>query len=103
MTRSQHDPPSGNQYEYWRKKLKPQIESVKAALAARTPASELADVLLREHGLGSIHIIMIFREATGASLGDLKSFGQWWDSSKGVIDAAAFDAWADEVLRSEHR
>jgi len=40
---------------------------------------------------------VIFREATGASLRDLKAFGQWWGQD-GVTDCAAFDAWAREVL-----
>jgi hypothetical protein len=41
---------------------------------------------------------MIFREATDASLGDLKAFGQWW-GQHGVADSQAFDAWAAEVLQ----
>lgn len=101
MTDSRRDQPpeSGNQHDYWCQKLKPQIEDVRQKLAAGVRASELADILFKEHGLGSIQIIMVFQEATSADLRDLKSFGQWWDSSKGVTDPTAFDAWADEVLK----
>tara|TARA_R110002073_G_scaffold103264_1_gene233825 strand:+ start:367 stop:513 length:147 start_codon:yes stop_codon:yes gene_type:complete len=46
-----------------------------------------------------MEIILVFREATGAGLADLKCFGQWWSETTGVTDVAAFDAWADEVLK----
>ncbi len=44
-----------------------------------------------------MHLLVVFKEATGASLGDLKSFGRWW-GRHGVTDEVAFDAWGAEVL-----
>ena len=93
-------PPSGNQADYWRKKLAPQIRRVRDALAVGVAASALADSLKKE-GLGAMFIITVFHEATGASLGDLKLFSQWWSTETGVTDAASFDAWADEVFKKK--
>jgi hypothetical protein len=42
-------------------------------------------------------MLAIFREVTGASIPDLKAFGQWW-GHQGVTDPAAFDDWARTVL-----
>jgi hypothetical protein len=76
----------------------PQIERVKVALRAGVRPSEIANSLHAE-GIGAVPLIAIFHEATGAPLGDLKAFGQWW-SHEGVTDARAFDDWAAEVLRA---
>lgn len=76
--------------------LRPQIEQARAHFAARRHASEIAN-LLHAQGLSAIQLIVVFREATGASIGDLKAFGQWWGRA-GVTDEIAFDAWAADVL-----
>lgn len=76
----------------------PQIARVKDQLRAGVRPSEIANAL-RAEGLGAVPLVAIFHEATGAPLGDLKAFGQWW-SHAGVTDARAFDDWAAEVLRA---
>tara|TARA_R110002096_G_C14655898_1_gene726939 strand:- start:8082 stop:8378 length:297 start_codon:yes stop_codon:yes gene_type:complete len=96
MTNSQ--PPAGNQHPHLSKKLQTAIEHARQALASGTAASTLANAL-NQQGLGGMEIILVFREATGAGLADLKCFGQWWSETTGVTDVAAFDAWADEVLK----
>ena len=53
---------------------------------------------LHQRGLGAIQIMLVFRQATGASIPDLKAFGQWW-GLEGVTDVAAFDSWAAQVFR----
>jgi hypothetical protein len=73
----------------------PEIERVRAQLRSGVRPSEIANSLHAE-GLGAIQLLVIFREATGAALSDLKAFGQWW-SHKGVTDPEAFDEWASEV------
>jgi len=73
-----------------------EIESVGNQLKTGTRASQIANDL-HAKGLGTIQIVFIFRQATGASLGDLKAFGQWW-SHGGVTDADQFDACASRVL-----
>jgi hypothetical protein len=85
-----------NQYPEIRDRLLPQIERVRAHLARGERASAVATSLQAE-GLGNIELLIIFGEATGASLGDLKAFGQWW-GDHGVTDADAFDRWAEEVF-----
>jgi hypothetical protein len=85
-----------NQYPEIRERLLPQIERVRAHLARGERASAVATSLQAE-GIGNIELLMIFGEATGASLGDPKAFGQWW-SDQGVTDAGAFDRWAEDVF-----
>src|SRR5262249_39497150 len=74
----------------------PHIERVKAQLRAGLRPSAIANSFHAE-GLGAIELVLIFREATGASLADIKAFGQWW-GPQGVTDPEAFDGWAFEVL-----
>jgi hypothetical protein len=78
----------------------PEIERVKAHFRDGRPASEIANTL-HARGLSAIQLVMIFREATGASLHDLKTFGQWWGRQGGVTDPEAFDAWGAEVLAKQ--
>ena len=85
-----------NQYPDTVLALRPQIERARASLAASNRPSEVAN-LFHAEGLSALQIIVVFREATGASLTDLKSFGQWC-GRQGVTDEAAFDARAAEVL-----
>lgn len=59
-------------------------------------ASEIA-IALQNEGLGNIELLLVFREATGSALGDLKALGQWW-SENGVTDVEAFDRRAREVF-----
>ena len=88
-----------NQYPESVRILAPQIEQVRVQLRAGTPPSEIANSL-HAQGLGTIQLLVIFLEATGASLVDLKAFGQWW-GERGVTDPAAFDAWAAEVFAKQ--
>ena len=88
-----------NQYPETVRRLAPQIERTKVQLRAGTVPSELANSLHAE-GLGDIELLVVFLEATGASLGDLKAFGQWW-SPEGVTNREAFDRWASAVLLKE--
>jgi hypothetical protein len=74
-----------------------EIESVRSQLEKGTRASEIANAL-HAKGHGAIVLLLIFRQATGASLGDLKAFGQWWGRD-GVTDADRFDAWAAHLFR----
>jgi hypothetical protein len=85
-----------NQYPETVLALRSEIEQAKAHLAAGGPPSEIAN-RLHVQGLGVIQLMVVFREATGASIGDLKAFGQWW-GRHGVIDEAAFNTWGAEVL-----
>jgi len=85
-----------NQYPELLLAFHPQIEWVKDELRTGGLPSAIANTLHRR-GIGPLQLIVIFREATGASLRDLKAFGQWWGQD-GVTDCAAFDAWAREVL-----
>ncbi len=85
-----------NQNPEWFVALLPEIERVKSHLAAGGRPSEIANVL-RAKGLFDLQLILVFREATGASLADLKAFGQWW-GPHGVTDEPAFDAWAAKVF-----
>ena len=78
-------------------RFRKEIEWVRSQLEKGTPASQIANALHAKR-LGTIEIIFIARQATGASLGDLKAFGQWWNYS-GVTDANQFDAWAAQVFR----
>ena len=55
---------------------------------------------LNASGVGNIGIIYIFRSATGAGLGDVKSLGQWW-SPAGVTDADPFDAYAARLFAAQ--
>jgi len=74
-----------------------EIELVRGELEKGTRASKIANNL-HAKGLGTIELLFIFRRATGASLGDLKAFGEWWGNS-GVTDADKFDAWAAQAFR----
>jgi hypothetical protein len=65
-------------------------------LRAGRRISDLANQLYRE-GAHGIQIVLIFHQATGADIGELLAFGQWWGAG-GVTDAAAFDEWAIEVF-----
>jgi hypothetical protein len=85
-----------NQYPETVRAFHSEIERVKAELRAGRRPSAIANGL-HAQGIGALHLILIFHEATGASLGDLKAFGQWWGPN-GVTDSEAFDAWAFEVL-----
>ena len=85
-----------NDYPETVRTFHPEIERVKEELRAGRSPSAIANAL-HAQGIGSLHLIVIFHEATGASLGDLKSFGQWWGRD-GVTDRVGFDAWAREVL-----
>ncbi|WP_213957014.1 hypothetical protein [Variovorax sp. dw_954] len=69
---------------------------VREQLRGGRRASELANQLYRE-GTHSIQIVLIFHQATGASIADLTAFGSWW-GRRGVTDAHAFDEWAREVF-----
>lgn len=86
-----------NQTEELRLRFAAEIASVISQLNQGTRASQIANSL-HARGLGTIELLFIFREVTGASIGDLKSLGQWW-SDAGVTDAGSFDAWADQVFR----
>ena len=55
---------------------------------------------LHSEGIGGIPLILIAKLATGANLGDLKSFGQWLGPD-GVTDVEAFDAWAAQIFENE--
>ena len=81
--------------------LRSEIQQARAYLTAGGRPSNIAN-LLHAHGLSTIQLLLVFKEATGASLADLKSFGQWW-GSKGVTDEAAFNAWSAEVLSRSPR
>ena len=85
-----------NQYPETVRTFHPEIEWVKDELRAGRSPSAIANAL-HVRGIGALRLIVIFREATGASMGDLKAFGQWWGRG-GVTDREAFDAWAREVL-----
>lgn len=85
-----------NQYPAICEELRPEIERVRNHLRRGGRPSEVATAL-HTQGLGSIRLLLVFREATGASLADLKSFGEWW-GEHGVTDADAFDAWAREAF-----
>ena len=87
----------GDQTEDLKLPFGPEIESVKSQLDRGTRASQIASSLYAK-GLSTIALVFIFREATGASLADLKAFGKWW-SHAGVTDADQFDAWAAQVFR----
>jgi hypothetical protein len=89
--------PIGDQTDELRLRFRAEIDWVSAQLQTGTRASQIANAL-HAQGLGTIELIFVFREATGASLGDLKAFGQWWGHA-GVRDADQFDAWAAQVLR----
>lgn len=86
-----------NQYPEMVRLLRTEIELVREHLRAGRRASEVATAL-HERGLGTAQLLVVFLEATGASLGDLKAFGHWWGRN-GVTDPEAFDAWAATVLR----
>ncbi len=87
-----------NQYPDRVQELRSEIEYAKSQLAAGISASNIANELLRK-GLSVIDIVIVGRETTGASLGDLKSFGKWWGEG-GVTDAEGFDEWASQVFGS---
>ena len=74
-----------------------EAEAVRTGLEQGALASTLANQL-HQRGLGAIQIMLVFRQATGASIPDLKAFGQWW-GLEGVTDVAAFDSWAAQVFR----
>src|SRR5689334_4493626 len=88
---------TGDQTEELRLRFRSEIESVRSQLEKGLRASQIANSL-HAKGLGPIELLFICREATGASIGDLKAFGQWW-SDAGVTDADQFDAWAVHVFR----
>jgi hypothetical protein len=88
-----------NQYPETVRFFSPEIERVKAHLREGRPASEIANAL-HAQGLSAIQLLVIFLEATGAPLRDLKAFGQWW-GHQGVTDPQAFDAWAAVVLQKQ--
>lgn len=86
----------GNQYRATCDELRDEIGRVRTHLAQGGRASEIANSL-HAQGIGVMRLLIVFREATGASLGDLKAFGQWW-GEHGVTDIDAFDAWAAHVF-----
>ncbi|MEJ8846189.1 hypothetical protein [Variovorax rhizosphaerae] len=69
---------------------------VRAQLREGRRVSELANQLYRE-GTHAVQILLIFHQATGTPLEDLRGFGRWWGIG-GVSDADAFDEWAKEVF-----
>jgi hypothetical protein len=75
----------------------PEIARVRQELKAGRAPSDIANSLHAEV-VSPIQMLAIFREVTGASIPDLKAFGQWW-GHQGVTDPAAFDDWARTVLR----
>ena len=85
-----------NQYPETLARLCADIARTKARLQENTSPSEIANALLLK-GLSSFEIFIVFKEATGASIRDLKAFGQWWSDS-GVTDIHAFDCWAREAF-----
>ena len=85
-----------NQYRGARFLLMPEIDRVKAQLAEGRPPSAIANEL-HARGFGAVQLLLIFIEATGASLRDAKAFGQWW-GHQGVTDPKAFDDQARELL-----
>jgi hypothetical protein len=90
-----------NQYPATCEALRSEIAEVRSHLARGLRASVIANAL-HARGLGNIQLLIVFLEATGASLGELKAFGQWW-GEEGVTDADGFDEWADEVFGSPSR
>lgn len=88
-----------NQFAETVRRLGPEIEFIKEDLRSGRPPSEAANAP-HAQGLSDIELMIIFREATGASIGNLKAFGQWW-SRLGVTDPPAFDSWAAEVFRQQ--
>ena len=88
-----------NQYPQTVKTLAHEIERVREALRKGGRASVEAN-RLHAAGVSPLQIVVVFREATGAGLGDLKGFGQWWGEN-GVTDAESFDAYAATLKFSE--
>lgn len=87
-----------NQYPETLKAIAPEIERVREALRKGERASVEAN-RLHAAGLGALHILAVFWEATGVGLGELKSFGQWW-GAQGVTDPERFDAYAATLKSS---
>ncbi|RQO63804.1 hypothetical protein DBV14_02330 [Variovorax sp. KBW07] len=85
-----------NQYPEVLARLRTDISLTVERLHAGTSPSEIANGLLAQ-GLTTMEIVIVFREATGASIRDLKGFGQWW-SERGVTDRDAFDSWAAKAF-----
>lgn len=85
-----------NQYPETLARLYGDVARTRARLQEGTPPSEIANALLFQ-GLSSFEILIVFKEATGASIRDLKALGQWWSDS-GVTDVHAFDRWAREAF-----
>ncbi|MGJ7558886.1 hypothetical protein ACSFBI_33490 [Variovorax sp. RB3P1] len=85
-----------NQYPETLARLCGDIARTKARLQGEASPSEIANTLFLQ-GLSSIEIFIVFKEATGASIRDLKAFSQWWGAS-GVTDRDAFDCWAGEAF-----
>ncbi|NUP08823.1 MAG: hypothetical protein HOW73_22480 [Polyangiaceae bacterium] len=73
-----------------------ETDAVRDGPAAGRPASTLANEL-HQRGLGLIQILVVFRQATGAGIGDLKDLAQWWGAD-GVTDTQAFDDWAAQIF-----
>ena len=90
-----------NQYPETLVALRPEIERVKSHLCAGGRPSAIANLLFVQ-GLSAIELIFVFREATGASIADLKAFGQWW-GPQGVTDESEFDDWAARVFPAVKR
>lgn len=78
--------------------LQEEILFVVARLQNGDKPSEIANALHKK-GLSPIQIVYAFRQATGASLSNLKSLGQWW-GSRGVTDLEAFDESAGRAFRA---
>lgn len=81
-------------------KFQSAIEQTKKALEAGKRPSTVVQSLHRE-GIGALELIFILREATGASLSDLKTFGLWWSREHGVVDPDAFDEHARDAFAGE--
>ena len=88
-----------NQYPETVRLLGHEIERVRLNLCAGWLPSEIANSL-HAAGFSSIQLLVIFREATGASLKDIKALGQWW-GRHGVTDPASFDSWAVEIFQRQ--
>ncbi len=90
-----------NQYEQTLERLEPEIKLVAGKLSESVKASTIVNELF-SMGLQKFEMIFIFRQATGASIGDLKSLGQWL-SDEGITNIEAFDERANEILNRQRK
>ena len=57
---------------------------------------------LTASGLNTIDMIGALRTMTGASIGEIKSLGQWWTPEQGVTDASKFNRHFFELFELRH-